>query len=634
MSNDSDDSRDLSRRDFVQGTGAAGLLASIPGYTIPNDADTQDFEEFQNQSVPNQVKPQYWNNWPYLPKNAKPNASHTATKGKALPKITAEFSSEDDPWMREHALMIKAGLDRLKVPVSLKDRPLNQIYADWTKKGLGNPISMSTHGPDPQRGLDPNPLLMRRYKENLSNYMKYWNDELNPVLEEQRRTTQNKSKRVKLVKQAQSMLAEDVANIVTLFPDVITAANVEDWTGYVPTPGNGTTRDSFQWTELNLQPQGNSRTFVKGVTSSMNSKNIAWSSGGPEEKRLKFVYDGLFDASPELEVVPALATGMEFVDPKTAEMDLRQGVQWHDGKPFTPEDVKFTVEKFQQYSSPSQAAFYEPIKNVEILSKKGGGRVRFNLKYPDASFSTQRVVRSVIIPKHKWDKIDSPNQYNPENPIGTGPFKFGEWNQGTKLVLNRNDNHWAWDDSYRKKYLGKHFESGKGITKVVWSNLANINALIGALQKGDIDAIGIGLANSQAERAASQPGLEKQVAKNFAPLGVHLDHTVPLLRDKEFRIAFSQVTQKKRFVQSVLGGRAEVQEMNHPISPLLDDWYNGDVKTYPYAPKKARQRLKKAGYTISDGTLKFPSGEAWKAFYQRVKNGHATRQDLNQPNFA
>lgn len=373
----------LSRRRYLSSalatTAAVGSLAGCNGNAGESIAANVP------SGVPRSVETRYWHDWPTIDADA-PGMEYTASAGARLDPITVEYSSEDDPWMREHALMFRRALGDLGAPMTLIDRPLNQLYAQsWETGGLENMISMSSQGPDPQRGLDPNPFLMRLYEENSSNYTNYWDDRINRLLEKQRQMTGEEEKRKKLVSKVQRLFGEDVGDIITLFPNVITAVNTDKWKGYVPTPGNGPTGDSFQWTEVNLQPKTNERTYVKGVSTSMNSLNLPWSAGGAEEARLKFIYDGLFDASPSLEVIPGLATSAEFTGDTTVEVSLRDGVEWHDGKPFSADDVVFSTNLYIEKTSTSQGTFYEPIESVEKLSNS---RVRFELKRPDASFTT------------------------------------------------------------------------------------------------------------------------------------------------------------------------------------------------------------------------------------------------------
>ena len=630
--------RQLTRRQYIAataatlGTGAVAGCSGGSGDGGDGGSGGQNLTPDAPGDTPTTVETQYWRDWSSIDADSPP-LDYSATAGSVLDPLPLEYSSEDDPWMREHALMVQRGLSDLGIGATLNDRPLNQLYAQsWNTPGLEAVISMSTHGPDPQRGLDPNPLLMRRTEGNPSNYDNYYHPELQEILNEQAQTT-DRAKREELVNQAQEIFAEDVGALITLFPDVITAVNTQNWTGYVKTPGNGPTKDSFVWSEVNLQPETDDTTYVKGVTTSMNSLNLPWAAGGAEAKRLTYIYDGLFDASPDLDVVPALATGGGFVDDTTVELTLREGVEWHDGEPFTAEDVKFSVELYKAQSASSQTPFYEPIESVEIL---GDHEVRFNLKNPDAAFMTQRVVRSVIIPKHKWENVDNPSQHNPETPVGTGPFEYENWEQGTRFEVSRNDGHWMFDDDWRADVLGDQATTGPGLDGVIWINVGNIDSMIGSLQGGEIDAVGTTLSNSQAERAASTSGIEQMSTGNFAPLDTKLMFSCPLVRDKEFRVALAKAVDAEGFVEGVLQGRAEAPSGENPISSLTQ-WHNSETTDYGYDVEEARSILESAGYTWDgDDNLRFPNGEAWTAFVERIQDGNQfkRRSDLDQPDFS
>ncbi|RRJ28940.1 ABC transporter substrate-binding protein [Halocatena pleomorpha] len=624
-----DSIRRLSRRQYLR----ASLLAGVSAVAGCNRA-TSNIQPRAPSGVRESVPTKYWHDWSTIDADTPP-LDYTARVGAPLDPVTVEYSSEDDPWMREHGLLFERALDSLGVPSKLIDRPLNQLYAQsWDTAGLENVISMSSHGPDPQRGLDPNPFLMRLHKDNPSNYTNYWHPTINELLNTQRRLTGEPERREKLVGRIQRLFAADVGDIITLFPNVITAANTEKWDGYVPTPGNGYTGDAFQWTEVNLQPKTDDTAYVKGITTSMNSLNLPWAAGGDEELRLKFIYDSLFDASPNLDIIPALGTDAEITGDKTIEVKLRDGVTWHDGTPFTAEDVKFSTEYYIEKNSTSQATFYKPIESVDVLSSH---RVRFNLKWPDASFTTQRLVRSAIIPKHQWEDIDSPAQHNPTEPIGTGPFKFVRWNQGTRFELERNDEHWMFDDDWRATALGKHATRGPGIERVIWINVGNIDAMLGALTQSQLDAVGSTLSNAQADRVAASDAISKLSTENFAPVAVKLMHSCPLIRDKEFRIALSMAVDNRSFVEDVLRGEATSSAGENYISELVSPWHTPETRQYRYDPTEARRILERAGYLWGDnGTLHFPNKDGWAAFLERIQNGntHKRRTELGQPDFS
>ncbi|WP_231187324.1 ABC transporter substrate-binding protein [Haladaptatus sp. DYF46] len=622
-----------SRRRFIRVAGAAGL-AGLAGCQSNGNSDGSSGDG-------RTIKTKFWDEWPVETKGKSVNDEavqfeYDAVEGAPLSPVDMHFAQSETPWMREHALMIKDSFKALGVPTNLVNVQPSTRYGKYWRADIGHPtpVVMNLHGPDPQRGLDPNPFLMRAHPETGGNYYNYKNDEITKLLDKQAATIGDTKARAEICKEIQKKLSEDAYVIASNFPDVITVANTADWKGYVPTPGNGTTRDSFVWTQVNLQPQGDSTTWVKGVFSGMQGTNLPWSTGGMEEKRLLNLYDGLYDASPQLEIVPGLATGHEVVDDTTVEMDLRKGVTWHDGKSFSPEDVKFSVEQYKQYTAPQQGPFYRTIDSVEVVSNTGGGRIRFNLTEPDASFLTQRAVRSAIIPKHRWKDVDSPGQHNPKNPIGTGPFKFVNWEQGAELRLKKHENHWLWNDKVRKEILGEYFVPGDGIDELVESNVGNVSTLIGAMQSGDIDAIGTTVSNQQADRASKADGVEKQTSKNFVPTDVHLNHIVPLFRDKTFRVALSHAVDKQGFVENVLGGRGTAIKGQRLITSLLTP-FAAETEPYEYNVEKAKTMLKKAGYTFeSEDTLVWPEGDAWDPFAKRVKHGHATRSELDQPDFS
>ena len=628
-----------SRRRFISITGAMGM-AGLAGCGGQDGGDSTDggtgSDGSDGSSSGNSIETRFWEEWPVETKGVDVNDEaiqfeYTAVEGEAVPEVDTQFAQAETSWMREFALQVQQSLNDIGVPVNLINVQPSTRYGEFWRADIGHPVPivMNLHGPDPQRGLDPNPFLMRAHPETGGNYYNYKNDEITELLDEQAQMIGDTEGRAEVCQEIQRKLSEDAYLIAANFPEVITVANTADWEGYVPMPGNGTTRDSFVWTQVNLQPQGDSTTWVKGVTAGMQGTNLPFSTGGLEEKRLQNVYDGLFDASPELEIVPALATNADVVDDTTIEMDLREGVEWHDGEPFGPEDVKFSVELYKENDAPQQGAFVRTIDSVEVVSESGGGRVRFNLTEPDAAFLTQRVARSAIVPKHRWEDVDSPGEYNPDNPVGTGPFSFVNWEQGSELRLEKHESHWMWDDDIREELLGDYFVPGDGIDNMVHVNVGNVSTLIGAMQSGDIDAIGTTVSGQQAERAANSSGVEVQTARNYVPTDVHLSHLVPLFRDKTFRVALSHAFDKEGFVENTLAGRGEAIQGQNLLTPLLTPFY-GETEPYEYNVDQAQQLLEEAGYTYDGDSLVWPEGDAWDAFEERVEHGHATHTELEQ----
>ena len=161
---------------------------------------------------------------------------------------------------------------------------------------------------------------------------------------------------------------------------------------------------------------------------------------GPTNMVAGNIYESLLRYNEKLEPQPSLAKSWEISpDAKVYTFKLQEGVTWHDGKPFTADDVVFTLDKFLREVHPR----WRPIVNaqVEKIEKVDDLTVKITLKQPfGPMIMTQEVASAPMIPKHIYDGTDY--RANPANntPIGTGPFKLKEWKKGSYIHLVKNDN--------------------------------------------------------------------------------------------------------------------------------------------------------------------------------------------------
>jgi len=139
-------------------------------------------------------------------------------------------------------------------------------------------------------------------------------------------------------------------------------------------------------------------------------------------------------------IVPDLATGWSWSeDGKELTLPLRQGVKWHDGKPFTAKDVKCTWDLLTGKSS--EKLRLDPRKswyrNLAEVTTKGDYEVTFHLQRPQPAFIALLAAGfSVVYPCHV-----SPGEMR-QHPVGTGPFKFVEFKPNERVTLARNQDYW------------------------------------------------------------------------------------------------------------------------------------------------------------------------------------------------
>src|ERR1700730_2196413 len=145
-------------------------------------------------------------------------------------------------------------------------------------------------------------------------------------------------------------------------------------------------------------------------------------------------------------IVPELATSWSWNEDGTElTFPLRQGVKWHDGKPFTAQDVKCTWDLL--LDTASQKLRVNPWKsnyrNLERVSSNGDYQVSFHLKRPQPAFLMLLANNfSPIYPCHV------PPQEMRQHPIGTGPFKFVEFKPNEYIKVTRNADYWKTDRPY------------------------------------------------------------------------------------------------------------------------------------------------------------------------------------------
>lgn len=218
-------------------------------------------------------------------------------------------------------------------------------------------------------------------------------------------------------------------------------------------------------------------TFIPGIEGDPNTLNTNLSSSGPLLTSSTPIFNGLMRLDPNGNPVPDLAESWEIsADGLTYTFHLVRNATWHDGVRFTSADVVYTWKGTTEgYMVMGKfASWIKPI--VKSIEAPDDYTVLIKLKNPFAPFLTMAShapASPVILPKHIYDGTDALK--NPANlkPIGTGPFKFKEWQQGDHVTLVKNEN-------YFKKGLPY-------LDQMIIRIIPDETARLIALQKGEVD---------------------------------------------------------------------------------------------------------------------------------------------------
>ncbi|MFJ8895544.1 ABC transporter substrate-binding protein [Leifsonia sp. NPDC102414] len=136
---------------------------------------------------------------------------------------------------------------------------------------------------------------------------------------------------------------------------------------------------------------------------------------------------------------PWLASKIALPDPQTIDYTIRSGATWSDGKPFTVQDVKFTLDLIKKFPTLDLKGAWQHIKTLEVK----GDHLIVHLKEADAPAS-DIISQTLIVPQHIWKDVKNPDTWRDPNPVGTGPYTLGNFSS-QQYTMDKNESYWQAD---------------------------------------------------------------------------------------------------------------------------------------------------------------------------------------------
>ena len=336
---------------------------------------------------------------------------------------------------------------------------------------------------------------------------------------------------------------------------------------------------------------------VIAIDSDPETLNLGTTTGYSAGDVASKIYEGLVWLDTNFAPQPALAESWTISsDAKTYTFKLRSGVTWHDGKPFTSADVKYSFEEILGKFHPRSQAL---VKRIASIATPDAQTVVMTLADPYAPFLLQQTAFDApILPKHVYDGQGDVLK-NPANqqPVGTGPFKFAEWNRGSNLKLVRNENYWDKGKPYLDSLVFQIVPQG-----------ANRST---GLETGELDfVVDFYLPKTDVKRLQANDKLQPKRGQGFPAINFMTMNTAnPALATKEARQAVAFAIDRKRMVDQAMGGIA--RPGRGPFGDGFKWLLNPDTdfdKLYPRDVAKAKTLLDgvnvKAGADGSRGKLR------------------------------
>lgn len=290
---------------------------------------------------------------------------------------------------------------------------------------------------------------------------------------------------------------------------------------------------------------------------------------------------------------PALAESWEVSKDKRAfTFKLRPGLVWHDGKPITVEDVKFSFDNLfnPDLNTAHLRPYYENINSPEILDPQ---TIRFTVK-DDYFGNFDQIGDLVMVPKHYYGNPAFKKEHG-KKLICSGAYKVATVDKGKRMVLEQNPDWWGRRDStYQSFWTFKRF---------VLRFIGEENVEMESFKKGDLDFIGMSPETYMTKTSGAEWGSKvfKVKAENRAPKGYYYigwNLKNPLFADKQVRHALAMLYNRdlawKKFEYSISA------LADGPI-PVASDYHSPNTKPVAFDPPGALRLLTQAGWKDTDG---------------------------------
>ena len=329
-----------------------------------------------------------------------------------------------------------------------------------------------------------------------------------------------------------------------------------------------------------------------GLQAAITSIDPHYHNLSPNNSLLLHIYEPLLSRDPDGKLIPELAVSWKALDDLTWEFKLRRNVKFHDGTPFTADDVVATYKRVPSVpnSPSSMATFVKPIVETKVIDPY---TIVFKTAAPHVLLPSDLTAVD-IIPKAIAEKAATEDFNSGKAAIGTGPYKFAEYVPNQRIVLKANYGYWGGEEPW---------------DKVTFKILSNPAARVAALLSGDVELI---------ETVPTADIAKLSTDRNFSladkvtnrVIYVHLnqwnDKSAPFVtakdgkpldrnpfKDPRVRKALSMAINRDAIAERVMEKKAV------PAGQLLADSFYGTsrkLKPLKYDPEGAKKLLAEAGY--------------------------------------
>jgi peptide/nickel transport system substrate-binding protein len=325
-----------------------------------------------------------------------------------------------------------------------------------------------------------------------------------------------------------------------------------------------------------------------------HNTTAAYSSGV-----MTFLYDPLIIQDFDGNYHPAVGQGWDISDDGTEwEIQITEGLTFHNGSEVTVDDVVFTYNRFLEQSLSVWAG-----GSLSTVEKVDDQTARFVFDTPYAPWRIHSASNSGYFGVLPQDDVEEKGESFGTNPVGSGPFQFEEWVQGDHVTLSRNE------DWQTPTYPEVEAEEPPIPREIEFRTIPEATPRVQALYNGDVDIIITDVPPREVEDINSRDNTRANTFTSNNCSYVVFNMQEPPTDNLQVRKAFAHAIDRERIIDDIYRGLGQKNWV--PMSENLFGWAGDTVRDeigYAYDPEESRRLLDEAGWT-SDGEYRSKNGD-------------------------
>lgn len=307
-------------------------------------------------------------------------------------------------------------------------------------------------------------------------------------------------------------------------------------------------------------------------------------------------YNRLTQLDSSKQVIPDAAESWDVSeDALTITWHLKEGMKWHDGEALDAEDVKYTFDYVKEHSECYFSSSMDIVDSIEIADPL---TVIFHMNTPDLSF-VARIgwYGTFILPEHIFNNGQSwgDNPASTTPTVGSGPYKFESYNQGSSITLTANPDY---------------VDGAPQIEKLIFSIIPDDATAMQALLNGEVDYVEM-VPDAYVDQFLQDPSLRLDLDKYPSPYRIIFNVNADKVSDLAVRKAIALCINREDISNKAYGG---IMPPEYSAYPSIVEWCANTTDTYPKQDIDAAKKvLEDAGYT-QDANGYYVTGIEWDVF--------------------